>query len=160
MSFPEVLASARRMDRRLRLSIPPEWHQGRTAYGGFSSALALSAAMEAGGADLPPLRSAQISMIAPLFGDVEVRAKVLRRGKNATWISAEIAGERGVGLTASFVFMGEVESLLHLNAIASPDGLIPVNEAADFAFREHSPAFLRNNFDVRFALPRTGEKEP
>ncbi len=160
MSFPEVLDSARRMDGGLRLSIPPEWHQGRTAYGGFSSALALSVAMEAGGVDLPPLRSAQISMIAPLFGDVEARAEVLRRGKNATWISAEISGEMGVGLRASFVFMGEVDSSLHLNGIEPPVGLIPVGEAADFAFRDHSPAFLRNNFEVRFALPRTGERKP
>ncbi len=160
MSFPAILAGAERFEGGFRVAVPPEWHQGRTAYGGFSSALALSAAMHAGGDELPPLRSAQISMIAPLYGDVQARATVLRRGKNATWISAEISGEKGLGVMASFVFMGEVDSALHLDAIARPAGLIPVADAADFAFREHSPAFLRNNFDVRFALPRSGEKKP
>jgi len=72
-----------------RAEVPASWHQGRTAYGGLSSALALIAAQRAGGA-MPPLRSAQVSMIAPLFGTIEVRASVQRRGRNATWVSAEI----------------------------------------------------------------------
>ena len=43
----------------------------------------------------PQLRSAQISFVAPLTGPIEARARVLRRGKNATWISAELTTEAG-----------------------------------------------------------------
>jgi len=159
MSFAELVAAADPSGGGLALTVPVSWHQGRTAYGGFSSALALCAAMRLAG-DLPPLRSAQLSMIAPLNGRVEARARVVRRGRNATWVAVEIAGEAGVGFIASFVFMGPVESALHVNEHALPAGLIAVGEAEPFSFRPHTPAFLRNHFEVRFALPRGEEKQP
>lgn len=159
MSLAAVLAAAEPMEGGFRAAVPESWHQGRTAYGGFSAALALSAALrtEEG---LPPLRSAQISFVGPLSGTVEVRARSLRKGRNAAWTSAEIQSEGNTGLLASFVFMGPVESALHLNDRPAPDDLIPVEKAQVFAFREHSPAFLRNNFEVRFALPRAEDKRP
>jgi acyl-CoA thioesterase len=158
MSFHELLVGAQSRDLGFAVSIPEDWHQGRTAYGGFSSALALSAALQLGG-ELPPLRSAQLSMIAPLFGEVEARARVLRRGRNATWMSAEILRDGEVGFTASFVFMGPVESALHLNDRVAPAEAIPVDEARPFV-NERGPAFLRNHFDIRFALPRGEQKRP
>lgn len=160
MGFAAVLESGTALDGGLQVSVPPEWHQGRTAYGGFSSALALSVAQQVGGAGLPPLRSAQIAMIAPLYGEVEARAEVLREGKNAVWVEARITGEKGLGLVASFVFMRPVESVVHLDALPPPADLIALGDAHPFAFREHSPAFLRNNFEVRFARPRGEAKEP
>lgn len=159
MGLPAILAASEPIEDGFRAVIPEDWHQGRTAYGGFSAALALSAAMRAG-QGLPPLRSAQISFIGPLFGEVEAHARPLRSGKNATWVSAEIVRDGQAGLSASFVFMGPVESELHLNDQRAPDDLIPVDEARPLEFREHSPTFLRRHFDVRFALPRSGEKRP
>lgn len=158
MGFAEVLAAAVPDEHGFSAVIPETWHQGRTAYGGFSSALALSAAVRTGEA-LPPLRSSQISMIAPLFGAVNVRAKLLRKGRNATWVSAEISREGEVGLTASFVFMGPVKSALHINDRLPPAGVIPAAEARDFV-NPQAPAFLRNHFDIRFALPRGEAKQP
>jgi acyl-CoA thioesterase len=158
MSFTALLDGAEPRDDGFALSVPESWHQGRTAYGGFSSALALAAAIRVGG-DMPPLRSAQVSMIAPLYGAVEVRASVLRRGRNATWVSAEILRDGEVGLTASFVFMGPVDSALHLNDRQRPVDLVPLEEARSFV-NERGPAFLRNHFDVRFALPRSEGKRP
>lgn len=161
MSFSGILGSTEPLDDGFRVAIPPTWHQGRTAYGGLSTALALSAAMQVGrvGGELPPLRSAQLSMIAPLYGEVQVRAELLRRGKNATWISARISGEKGLGLIANFVFMGEVDSALHLNHQPLPDVLIPPGEAAALS-PDRGATFLRHNFDVRFALPRRTDKLP
>jgi acyl-CoA thioesterase len=158
MSFAAVLATAEPRDGGFSVRIPEDWHQGRTAYGGFSSALALAAALEVGG-ELPPLRSAQVSMIAPLHGAVEVHAEVVRRGRNATWVAAQIAREGEVGFTASFAFMGPVASVLHLNDRPAPTGVIPVDRARRFV-NERGPTFLRSHFDVRFALPRAEEKRP
>lgn len=158
MSLPDVLKTATPFEDGFRTAVPEDWHQGRTAYGGFSSALALAVAVRLGG-ELPPLRSAQISFIGPLAGAVEVRAQLLRRGRNATWIAAEISGENGVGFAATFVFMSPVESALHLDDRPAPAGLIRPEEARDFAMK-HSPAFLRYHFEARFALPRSGEKRP
>lgn len=153
-----MLAGCERLDDGFRLAIPESWHQGRTAYGGLSATLALAAARQVGG-ELPPLRSAQVSFVGPLYGAVEARARVLRRGKNATWIAAEILREGQVGLAALMVFMGPVESSLHLNDSAPPADLIPVDEAAPLTPGGFSPLFLRNYFDVRFALPRRTEKQ-
>jgi acyl-CoA thioesterase len=159
MKLPAILAEARPLADGFTTVIPEHWHQGRTAFGGFSAALALSAALRVGG-ELPPLRSAQVSFVGPLAGEVSVNARVLRRGRNASWVSAEIKGEGGIGLTATFVFMGPVESTLHLNDCPPPAELIDLNDAQPFAFHEHTPAFLRNHFEVRFAMPKSAGKLP
>lgn len=159
MSFAALLASAEPRDSGFACPVPETWHQGRTAYGGFSAALALAAAMRAGGADLPPLRSAQFSMIAPVYGPVEVHARLLRQGRNATWAEAQIRRDGEVAFTASFVFMGPVASELHLNERTPPPGLIPPADAREIRFTEHTPAFLRHHFSARHALPPT-DKAP
>ena len=158
MSLCAILAAAEPLSDGLRIAIPLDWHQGRTAYGGLSSALALSAAMKVA-PDLPPLRSAQISFVGPLAGMVEVRAKLLRAGRNASWVSAEISGEAGVGLLASFVFMGPAQSAVQLDDCPVPEGIIPV-EAAEALPAGFGVTFLQNHFDVRFALPRSGDRKP
>ena len=91
--------------------IPDDWLQGRTSYGGLSAAIALHCAMRVG-EDLPPLRSAQVAFVGPLAGEVRVTARTLRRGRNATFVSAEIEGEVGLGLRCTFVFMRATGSTL------------------------------------------------
>lgn len=157
MNFVQVLASAQPLEDGFALAVPADWLQGRTAYGGFSATLALEAAKRVGGTALPPLRSATVSFVGPLYGDVEVSARVLRRGKNATWVSAEILRDGEVGLTASFVFMGPVESALHLNDRPFPDSVIAPEMAEVFERNRYTPAF-RENVEVRFALPKSGAK--
>lgn len=159
MNFAQVLAGAAPIAGGLSAFVPEEWHQGRTAYGGFSAALALHAAKQATGEGLPPLRSATINFVGPLYGDVEARARVLRRGRNATWVDAEITRDGEVGMTACFVFMGAVDSALHLNDCPPPSGLIAPDRAQVFPADRHAPACRRENYEVRFALPR-GEKRP
>ena len=89
--------------------VPVNWLQGRTAYGGFSTALALVAAQRTV-PDLPPLRSAQVAFVGPLAGVVTASARLLRRGRNATFIEADVDGEAGAGLRATFVFMAAMPS--------------------------------------------------
>lgn len=159
MDLAGLIAGAEPLDQGFRLDIPTSWHQGRTGYGGFSAALALAAAQQIGD-DLPPLRSAQVSFVGPLYGEIEASARVLRRGKNATWVAAELTRAGEVGLTASFVFMGPVESSLHLNDSLPPANLVPVDDASPLTPGGFSPVFIRNHFDVRFALPRSAEPVP
>ena len=158
MSFTDLIDGARRTDTGFALDIPETWHQGRTAYGGFSASLALAASRMLAD-DLPPLRSAQISYVGPLFGTAEVSARMLRRGRNASWVNAEIANEKGVGLTATFVFMGPVQSALAFNDSAPPDDVIACDEASVFD-NPHAPQFIANNFEQKFAVPRTEAKQP
>ena len=158
MNFAEILAAAGITADGLRATIPENWMQGRTSYGGLSSALALVAAMRIGGEDLPPLRSATINFVGPLAGEVTASARVLRQGRNATWIAAEVSGESGVGLTATFVFMGPVESRLHLNEAAPPAGLIAPEDALELK-APGAPGFTQH-FERRYALPRSDEARP
>ena len=158
MSLPQTLAATRPIDGGFAATIPEVWMQGRTSYGGFSAALALEAARRLAD-DLPPLRSAQISFVGPLAGEVKVRVRFLRRGRNASWVSAEVTSAAGVGLTATFVFMGPVEtSALHLHNVPPPAGLISPEDAAPFP-EGRGPTFAAQ-FDRGFALPRSPAKEP
>lgn len=157
MSLPQALAARRPIDGGFIAEIPAPWMQGRTSYGGFSAALALEAARGLVD-DLPPLRSAQVSFVGPLAGEVEVRARMLRRGKNASWISAEVTSEAGVGLTATFVFMGPVESTLHLHEVPMPAEVIAPDQAVPLPDGV-GPSFGQN-FDRRFALPQSSHRKP
>lgn len=151
MSLPQTLAAARPIDGGFAATIPTDWMQGRTSYGGFSAALALVAAQRLA-PDLPPLRSATVNFVGPLAGEVEVRAKVLRQGRNASWANVEITCEGKVGLVATFVFMGPVESELHLHNVPPPAGLLPLGEGYRMP-DDRGPSF-GPMFDRVFALPR------
>lgn len=110
-----ILAEATRTADGLMSTIPGDWMQGRTAYGGLSAALALAATLERF-PDLPPLRSAQIAFIGPLAGTVRVEATQLRRGRNAAFIQADVLSDAGLGLRATFVFMAALPSALSHDA--------------------------------------------
>ncbi len=109
----DILAEATPLERGVRLAIPSDWLQGRTAYGGLSAALALHAAQGIE-PDLPPLRSAQVAFIGPLAGEVTVTATKLRRGRTAAFIQADVVSEAGLGLRATFVFMADQPSRIDL----------------------------------------------
>jgi acyl-CoA thioesterase len=120
MNLASLLAQFTPGAKTHKISIPPSWHQGRTSYGGLSSVLAYQAAKLAAD-DLPPLQSAQITFVGPLAGDIEVRADILRRGKNTAFIQVEVTSADGVGLTCNFIFMNRRESHLSYTNIAAPE---------------------------------------
>lgn len=157
MSIPQIIASTTPLEGGFSATIPPGWYQGRTAYGGLSSALALEAARNVA-PDLPPLRSASVSFIGPVSGTVEVRARLLRRGRNASWVQAEIMGEAGLAFSATYVFMGAVESSLHLNDFAPPTR-VPPEDCTGGGEMRGAPDFLPN-FDWRFAIPKPDQPKP
>ena len=157
MTLPEIIAVGSSAANHCQFEIPPEWMQGRTSYGGLSTALAVETARRLHPA-LPPLRSAAVSFIGPLAGEVTITARELRKGRNATWIAAEVTSEAGIGLTASFVFMGPVDSALHLNDAPPPAGWIAPEDALPLPPRT-GPGFI-GNFEVRFGLPRAEKPLP
>lgn len=157
-SAGELFAAIRAEGDGFAAQVPPHWAQGRTAYGGYSTALAYEAARRVG-EDLPSLRSAQIAFVGPLAGDVTLHAKVLRQGRNATWIAAEIAGEKGIGLTATFVFMRALESGYDFSARPAPEDLVELEAAKDLPSHDARPTFT-SNLDLKFARPKLDEAEP
>lgn len=136
--------------------IPDNWLQGRTAYGGFSTALALVTAQRAV-PDLPPLRSAQVTFVGPLAGTVTAQASVLRRGRNATFVEAGVDGDAGVGLRATFVFMREVASSIDHAIGRAPDFAVPRPDAP--TFNGHSAVAFSRNFELLDQREGTGPAE-
>ena len=153
------MASAQPCEGGFRAEIPEEWLQGRTAYGGLSTALAYEAARRVGGADLPPLRSAQIAMIAPVFGEVAVTAREVRRGRNVVWIGAELSTDQGLAISASFAFQRERASSLSLCEHPLPEELVPLANALPFPV-DRGPVFLREQVEARYAVPRSTVRRP
>lgn len=157
VSFVDMLAASEPLEHGFVVEVGPDWLQGRTAYGGLSSALATEAARRVLPFELP-MCSAQYSMIAPLVGRVEARARIVRQGRNAIWVTAELAGEKGIGFIANCVFMQRRESALQMAGYALPEGLVPVEDAPVFQ-TEVLPAFMQVHFDVRVAVARAHLEE-
>ena len=142
-SLPALLAQAQRSETGFTTEIPSNWLQGRTAYGGLSTALALAAAKQIE-PDLPPLRSAQVAFVGPLAGPVTVTATKLRRGRNAAFIQADIASEAGLGLRTTFVFMAALQSAI------DHDATVPAAHApppADAPLYTGPAEFFTGNFN-------------
>ncbi|HEX8388653.1 MAG TPA: thioesterase family protein [Sphingomonas sp.] len=140
-----VIAGLAPVEGGWRGAIPDNWLQGRTAYGGLSTALALHAAKQVE-ADLPPLRSAQVSFIGPLAGAVTLRASTLRRGRNAAFVQADIESEAGLGLRCVFVFMRDQESRIDHAAGAAPAFPPPGPDDRVYTGKSqaNAPGFLTN----------------
>jgi acyl-CoA thioesterase len=145
IGLPELLAALEPVEGGWRGHIPDNWLQGRTAYGGLSTALGLHAA-KASDEDLPPLRSATVSFIGPLAGDVRVSATRLRRGRNAAFVQADVESEAGLGLRAVFVFMRDQQSTIDHAVGRAPDFARPGPEDRVYSGKSQGPGpgFLTN----------------
>lgn len=152
----DILAGGTPIEGGFRTTIPADWLQGRTSYGGLSSALALHAAQGAE-PDLPPLRSAQIAFIGPLSGEVSVTATKLRRGRNAAFIQADIVSDAGLGFRATFVFMSDQPSRIELDGRLQSDRRAPAPDATLYTGPDE---FFTGNFNfLDLKEQATGEAE-
>src|SRR3546814_5826256 len=122
------------------------WMQGRTAYGGISSAVALAATMALHPSE-PPLRYAQFSFVGPVGGDCSVGTRVLRQSKSSLFVDAGVSSDMGFGTAALFAFSPDRQGHLDHNRLTMPDApdpgtLKPVPE------HKVRPSFTRH-FDMR-----------
>lgn len=120
MNLNAILSAIQHGQTIQKTVIADGWYQGRTAFGGLSTAIAYRAAsvIEDG---LPPLQSAQVAFTGPLAGEVEVRATMLRRGRSTAFVQTMIESEAGVGHTGTFVFMAPRESHVQYEGLQRPD---------------------------------------
>lgn len=103
--------------------ISDDWRQGRTAYGGLTSGLAL-AATQMKFPDLPPLRSAQINFIGPVTEDPVITPTLLRRGRNVTSVRTDMHCGDKIVASIMFIFGGPRDSSLSAT-FAAPDAPAP-----------------------------------
>ncbi|GBF58386.1 hypothetical protein PbB2_02067 [Candidatus Phycosocius bacilliformis] len=130
-----------------RVDVGPDWMQGRTLYGGITAALCLRAVRLAF-PDLPALRSVLVAFAGPSAGDVSIRPRLLRRGKSAAFVTADLSSEAGFGVQASFCFGAVRPSAYSLQQLAMPD--LPSPESVLLPRDRIRPSFT-DHFDMGVA---------
>lgn len=104
MRMSQILGAIRPTADGFSAEVPDTWTQGRTLFGGMQAALLVRVMRSQVAADVP-LRSLQTVFVAPVAaGTVNLRVRVLRRGKSTTHVEAHILGGADVACTAVAVF--------------------------------------------------------
>lgn len=146
--FSRLIAGAGGGPGELKLDITDDWMQGRTTYGGLTTALCLETVRRTA-ADLPPLRSANVTFVGPAGGAVEGRARELRRGKSVSYFEAAVSGEKGLATQCVFAFGAARESALDQIWTPRPDAPAPA-DCDVFIPEGFGPGFVRH-FETRLA---------
>ena len=137
------------------LSLPPQWLQGRTAYGGITTATALAAARALSTAALPPLRSAQVSFIAPATGLLRYQVQPLRLGRSVCHVGVDVNSQDGLVARLQLVFgQGRPSRVVHdfceQPPVRGPESYPAIN-AAGLAGAIKRPPFVE--LDVASVVP-------
>ena len=155
--FDSLLNRMALEDGSYQVSVGPDWMQGRTLYGGISAALCLRAVRLAF-PELPPLRSALIAFAGPSAGDVHIRPTMLRQGKSAAFVTADLTSEAGFGVHATFCFgasrvSAKRQVLLEMPSLPTPDDVFRPKP------KDRVLPHFTDHFDMRVAkgaLPISG----
>lgn len=143
------------------VTVPADWRQGRTAYGGLTLGLSYEAAKLAF-PDLAPLRSVMINFIGPVTGDPVFNAHILRKGRNVATVEVDVTSEDKIVAKPTFVFGAHRASELTLD-FPAPDA--PAPEACELFTPEFAKPFVPvffHKFDTRLiagSRPMSGAKE-
>ena len=155
-----MLATMSAVDDHHTITLPPDWLQGRTAYGGLSAALCVQAALRAF-PDLPPLRSAQFAFIGPASGELRLTPRLLRQGKSAAFVGVDLEGDSGLAVRATLCF-GAGRELPHDHRLHAMPGTSARASCPDFYAFDQRPNFMAH-FEGRLAgggLPLSGSLLP
>jgi hypothetical protein len=137
----------------LRLSVPPDWMQGRSVFGGLQAAFALRAMR----ALVPeaPLRTLQVTFIAPVAGEMKARARILRQGKNATHVEVRLGDDETQTQALMVGVFGTARSSIVARTVVQP--ALEVDAAQVFEKPIGSPALgpaFSGHFGVRWLRGR------
>lgn len=135
-------------DHNPAVSVPPDWFQGRTVYGGLSAALALQSVLKSGLGVLPPLKSAHVTFVGPAAPPLVFRSRLLRAGKSVSTVAVECESEAGAALNALFMFGQGRESAIHYNDVTAPN--VPPPQDCPAWPARGIPPFIQN-FELRTA---------
>jgi acyl-CoA thioesterase len=160
-SFTDMLAGLAPDGDSFRVTLTDDWLQGRTAYGGLSAALCVEAALRTA-KDLPPLRSAQFTLIGPAAGPLTMAARELRRGKSAVFVGVDLVGEAGLAARAVLSFGVARKSVIAYSDLQMPN-VTPVDVSPSFFPEGRSTITFQQHFESRMAggaRPLTPGAEP
>lgn len=161
MQFHQVLQSLKPDGEDWLATVPEDWLQGRSCFGGLQAALALRA-MRTLVPELP-LRSLQTSFIAPIAaGSLRLRVRILRSGKSVSHVEAQLLdGEQIACLVVGIFGLSRPSSV-----VITPPAIAIERSAEDALELPYmpgiTPAFIQH-LQMRWArgsFPFMGHKEP
>lgn len=164
MTFDEFLSAceASQSIEELRLTVPKDWTQGRTAFGGLSAGL-LTAVMRKKVNPERLLQSVTFNFVGPLNAEEEIGfdVNILREGKNATQVSASIIQNGQVCLTALAAYAVQRTSKVHVPATHTHKLVFPKKPNFIPQIPKITPKFLRHmHLAIQDGkLPFTGAKQ-
>lgn len=161
MNFSSILTSISRRDDTLTAPIPESWTQGRTAFGGLTTALAYHAARELT-EEKRALRGAMVSFVGPTSDEVTIEATSLRSGRTASSIRSEVKSDNVSATEVIFTFADfRTESKLNFPAPQCPAKSSPISDPETEIIRPPFPKFY-NNFEVVIAhsMPFSSAESP
>ncbi len=140
-------------------TVPADWMQGRSVFGGLQSALALRAMRAFVPAEVP-LRALQTTFIAPVSGAVTLEARVLRTGKSV--VQAEARLVEGGQTSAIVIGVFGRARTSRVEVVAQPPTFTPLESPIDSGFVPGvTPSFiaaLRHALAVRHAAVLFGDQ--
>ena len=146
--FNDIAASMFKEGQGYRGTIPKDWRQGRTAYGGLTAGLSLVAAQKQF-PGVPPFKSVTVNFIGPVSGDPVFTSRLLRQGRNVTSIETIGHVEDKVVSSCTFIFAAMRESSVTVDCAApkapAPDTCDPFTPPGAEGF---VPAFF-NRFETK-----------
>lgn len=143
MSYLDIVQSSTREGDTLRATVPADWAQGRTIFGGVSAGLALYAMQALVAADRP-LRSVLVSFVGPVrAGEVHIQPRLLRAGRNVTHMEATVQQEDAVCTSALACFGRERDTPVHVAPPSVPGLPAPEELVAPPFVPGISPEFTR-----------------
>lgn len=157
MHFAKLVDVVPSDDRPVLLPGADKWMQGRTLFGGASTALALVAARKAL-PHLPPFRAAQVGFVAPVGENLAFSVAVVREGRNVTQVRSEIASDGKLAFTSLMLF-GDTREANALNPAGKAEPWPgPPEDAQEVG--GGGPQFFTQNLDIRRAQAETGAGVP
>lgn len=142
-SLLTLLASLAPEGGRCEATIPTGWEQGRSVFGGLTSALLLRAMRSRVDAGRRP-RALSLAFVKPVTpGSMELATALLRRGGSVTHVEGRLLQDGEVALVALGAFGEERRSTLRVAAPRPPE-VLPPEELEELPFVDGvTPEFTR-----------------
>ena len=132
--------------------VTENWTQGRACFGGIQAAYILRAMGAVLEQDIP-LRSILVSFVAPInVGEIEIRVRKLRRGKNVTQMHGEIWQSGGVCCSMNACFGFSRESSIELAAKGFPEGVNGPEGIMEFPYIKGLTPEFTKQFHMRWGI--------
>jgi len=109
-TLSELMRNGVIRDDTFQVDVGEDWMQGRSVFGGLQAAVAVRAMRTL--APESPMRSLQMTFVAPVAQHMRARARVLRTGKSVTHVEARLESDAESQAVAIGVFGARRESIV------------------------------------------------